>query len=264
MGIFKEIFNFVKRTKVDEEILENYLEIQILVDELNNSLNFLDAKFKNVSRTKEYRNYQYLRKIGRKVQEDFKDLYEVKKNKLIYKFEKTKEINEKVIIVEQQKRIVDLLKMLIKQFDKIKQIPFKELELTKFKEELNQVLFKQEELNKKREELFAYAKHIEEDILEFSEEILEDAYKNKMNHKLLLLSDGKKVLYSTKFNLIELRKLELLPLLVHTDIQKRSPVLFELHQDKTLKLYHYNLLYKGENIHLVPKEFSKEAEKLIA
>ncbi len=106
------------------------------------------------------------------------------------------------------------------------------------------------------------------------EDIIKDSDKNIKNNMYLKngIKNGNPIEFSNSFNNSKVSALDALPLVEFKfnglTITRRSVLYAPMHKDKSLNVFHYNLVFddhgKRRNIHVIPTKYKKEVNKLIA
>ncbi len=271
-------FKIFSNHKLDKTILEEYELIYLYIEEIEKDLLFF---YRN--RWVDYvRTIKENRKEINRAQATLKKIFnfilrlkqEYKKfspeSKKMYEFKETQDNVEKKNILEEVRKISKLLEFIqqeVKLAISVEQL--KNFSLLHLFKELNQLVVEeklyQDLINKDKKK-----------IMSLIASIYLDAMKNKQENSLLINGKTKKfeLVYSNSFSSNKLNILKLIPLLNLknkedktssldlSEFQDRNNLLFEFHKDSTLPVPHYNLLFKGENIHVIPKEESKHIQHL--
>ncbi len=261
MGLFK-IF---PKSHIDEEILEKYLEIQILISDIYEKFQeFLKyiykiGYYKNNHKDKKFYSILWVYDFFKKIREDFFDCYSVRKNKRFYDFNKSAAtFAEKKEIETELDILIRLLKKIEEYVDKLDKINIKNNDFRELEKDLK-------ELKKRNEYLKIIQKRDSERIKAIIRKIVRDAEENKRRGIWLLDQKNKrsKLLFSNNLSISELRVLDIVPLLPLIDLEHDLESIRGLHKDSTLPIYHYNIEINGKDIHVVPKNLNGKLKKYL-
>lgn len=258
-------FPFLSKKKVDDDILELYFEIELLTHEIDRELTqfvryqYLPYIQKLREKTNKQHSIEKVCWIFRQLKREFGDCFAVRENKKKYNFKYAKDIAEKERIITEQKKIKKILERIAFEIKELRNAPdIKEASLEEFVLELETVFMKQKRFTN-------MINSDKNDLIELMESIYIDSERNKKN--MVWLADqnnkSKALFFSCDLPMDKLRRLELLPLLNDKDVTLRSSFIFGLHKDKILPLYHYNLGYKGRNIHVLPSFYKNKLKSFI-
>ncbi len=262
---FKRLFGFKKPTNNIQEkafIIASHLEnINEYYSTFWNS--YLDYKKNNPKKIGGgLRAYEKIYQLYKIMKNDFRDFFsnlidketiseeEIDSPELFSKLKNTEDYLD---------LIIHILKALDEQLNNIRDYSWKNIDLREFENDLNEY-FKEREIFKE------LAEKDRDNLINLIEDIFNDAINNaKKNNWLVINNRGKDEhhYFSSKFTIGQIRKLELIPLINLFSLKKRNQWVMEIHKDNTLNVYHYNLEYKGINIHVIPLEHKKKIAKRI-
>jgi len=279
-------FNVFPKTKIDEDILELYLEIELYIDEIDIKIkNYLENTkeyFKNNEKNKNFYTILKIQSFFNKIKQDYSKSYTVRKNKNHYNFNKSSHArSEKLLIEEQLKMIKLFLEEILKDIEKlttnIKDNSFENSnhKIETITKKLNENYKQKEIMNKlekdikKQEENFhifdIIKKKDEHIIFEIINKIIQESIANEKNEVWLISQKNKekKLYFSQNLSINQIKYLELVPLLNIEELQKRSTIINQLHKDETLPLLHYNLIINEKNIHVIPKNYQNKLKNYL-
>ena len=253
---------FFSKNQIDEDILELYLDIELLIKEINSLLSvylkylFAANYYKSNPKNKAFYSIQKINYFMKKMKESYGYCYTLRSNKKHYNFQKNNKTKAK------KDRIVFFLKNIINILNDIYKI-VKQLDYVHFKNNDFSLLIKKVEFFVENEKLFEkLKKHDEHIITNIIDQIIFEANKNEEDGVWLISQKDKqtRLYFSNNLSLSYIKYLELVPLLELKKLEKRSLFINELHKDKTLPIYHYNLKINNKNIHVIPKNYKSRVE----
>ncbi len=252
-------FNIFSRSKIDQDILDLYLEIELLIDEIDKSLQeylsylFSLDYYKSNPKDKKFHSIWKVYVFFKKLKEDYAYCYTLRKNKKHYVFGKNaKSRAEKLEIEIELTKIKTLLSEICSMTENLRKTNIKSndfSELVKYVEnfvETERILKKIEE----KDEHLVYRIIVK---------IVEESETNAKENLWLLDQNDKKskLFFSLNLSISEIKYLDLIPLLELKGLEKRSLFISELHKDGALPVYHYNLEINGRNIHVIPRNYKE-------
>ncbi|MDD3175328.1 MAG: hypothetical protein PHU51_02530 [Candidatus Nanoarchaeia archaeon] len=271
-------FKIFSNHKLDGEILEQYQLIYLYVEEIEKDLllfyktRWVDYVKKLKENNKELnRDQATLKKIFHfilRLKQEYQNF--APNNKKLHEFRGTQDIADKKELLTNLENIFALLETIQHEVKlSISEEQLKNFSLLHLFKHVNDLIIR----DKIYQELIHNDK---EKVISLIETIYLDALKKKQEGSLLINGKTKKftLVYSDSFSSKKLNVLKLIPLLNLkykenndelpdlSELEERNNLLFEFHKDATLPVPHYNLLFKGENIHVVPKEESKHLAHL--
>ncbi len=251
--------------KIDTDILELYYEIELLVIAIDEVVSPYVlrvsslASYGDVSRTKEYYALLRMHSFFLVLKEEYEKCYSLRENQKKYNFRKTTErIAEKELMRVELKKIKQVLERIKESVDTLERSGIGGREFV--------ALSKSIDLLTKEESLFEKLTADDEiKVRSLIRRILYDAEKNKKKGIVLVsqFGDRSPILFSNTYSLVDVKYLGLVPVLRLKGLEKRSLFLNELHEDATLPVPHYNLLFEGKNVHVVPREYSSLLQPLL-
>lgn len=263
------------KNKIDEAILDLYLDIELSITEIKEKLeiyfkHLIDTQYyKSNSKNKKFYSIKKINYLFKEIEKDYAYAYTLRKDKKHYNFTKTtKALAEKQAIEEYLIEIKSFLNLIYKFVKDLSLINIKDNSF----EELNKLFEKKikniedtiEKEERTRHLFNVIKKNDEHIILKIIEKIIKDSETNKKN-KIWLIDQkkGNKVLFSQNLSIQEIKYLELVPLLQLKELDKRSLFINELHKDDTLPVFHYNLLINNKNIHVMPKNYKNKIKPFL-
>ncbi|MGV8141372.1 MAG: hypothetical protein ACP5NW_02945 [Candidatus Woesearchaeota archaeon] len=266
-------FNIFWKNRVDAEILDLYLEIELLTQEISkifdDYIHHLVASeyYKSNTKDKKFYSIQKINYFFRKLKEDFAYCYTLRKNQKHYNFHKSDVAEaEKMEIEIALKKILNLLNNIydsVRALDKSKIYSNDFSSLLKF---VDETIKKDEELEEDVRILKKIKQKDEPEIFNVINKIVAEADKNARN-KIYIISQKDKrtpLLFSQNLSIGEIKYLELVPLLELEGLEKRSLFINELHKDDTLPMFHYNLNIDGKNIHVIPRNYKERVKSFLS
>jgi len=257
-------FKVFSKNRIDEEILDLYLEIELLIIEIDNILNgylkiiFNSNYYKSNNKNKSFYSIQKINYFFKKLKEEYGYCYTLRKNKNHYQFHKNaKSRAEKIEIEVELKKILKLLTEIHSYCEK--------LDKTRIKENDFSVLIKYVEKTMKTEKILEKIKTEDENKVFHIISKIEEETKNNIRKGIYLISqlDGKELDFSQELSINDIKYLDLVPLLELKELKKRSLFINELHKDATLPVYHYNLEINGRNIHVIPRNYKERIKPFL-
>lgn len=257
------LFSFLTKKNLDERIAIKYLEIYEQIEKINENGKFdiFYRRFIDLMNHKEIRptkgTYSIIRmyKVLNEISRYYKDFYYSIERKNIKPTEYSNRTlkADKMSLMREQNELISLLKEINKEINKL--VSMKKID----KFSLEDAELKLIEFLQKDEYFRGFLRSQKELAHEVIEKIYQEAIRNSHEHLWLVPSkDGEKLYFSKNFKIGELKIIENLPLLNDPEINNRKTIINELHKDKTLNFYHYNVLYKGINIHVIPSQIYKQ------
>lgn len=253
----RKLFRLFSFNKVDEDILEYYFEIQNNIEEIDGIFNkiyqYHAKRYLHLQGySKEHYKIKEVYLFFAKIKSQYANCFDIASDNN-YDFTKAKKTREKIEIEKTLKNINHILEPIKKDVKNLleklenKEVFFKHAELANL---LNQI---EEDLTRFSTNTKIF-RELEEEEKRKLEELLDRIYKRSSKERYTIRDKKSRnpIFYYCEKKIHDLRLLELLPLLTHPDLEKRSELSNQLHKDATLPIYHYNILYKGRNIHVIP------------
>lgn len=268
-------FKIFSKRKVDEDLLLLYLDIEILIKEIKKQF---DNYFYLLTRTdfskthelnKQFYSIQKINVFIKRLYEEYGSIYTQRENKKTYDFYKSNNARaEKLEIEFQLKKIKEFLQNILTHVKMLDLSNFKKNDMTSLLKNIEQFLKGIEpDIDKVNNTFYLLNKIKEKDkhiVFEIINAILDESNTNRQKGIWLIDQESKeKKLFSQNLSIHHIKYLELVPILDMAKLEKRSLFINELHKDKTLPIYHYNLLINGENIHVVPKNYQERLKKYL-
>jgi hypothetical protein len=263
-------FKIFPDNRIDDEILELYYNIEILLKEdikaIQDYLQFMKTspRYQVSVKNKKYYAAEDIIIFLNQMNEDYGRCYSMRQYKTQYDFQTSyPKSKEKKQIREYLNKILKILIMISEQ---IKEIDKSNIEKNIFIEPLNKInelvinekLF--EKTNKENEEI----------ILNILSKIFEESEENEKNG-LWLTSNIRnginyRLRFSQKLSIEEIRYLELIPVLNTKELDKKSLIIKrvdnrqisinKMHKDRITPILHYNIRINNKNIHVFPKNYA--------
>ncbi len=263
--------------RVDDEILELYIDIETEIEKTDKILlryfkylretNYYKSNVKN-RRTHSIETVHFLLN---KLKGDYTNCYELRENRKHYNFNKSAQTRaDKMKIVDQLKTIKLFIENMYAEVSGLSQIDIKGNSSEEYLKNLGRQLEEIEEKAKKAEEvsriLNVIKKEDEHVVFSIINKIVAEAAENERNniHLIDQYTKTEKLLFSQNLTIKEIRYLEFVPILDLKGLEKRSLFINALHKDRTLDVFHYNLIINGKNIHVVPRGFKDKLEPFLS
>lgn len=263
-----KIFKSFPESKIDDDILELYFDIEVLISEIDENLS---AYLKHLYSTDYYKsnpkdkNFFCLQKINwlfKRLKEEFKSCYTIRENKKHFDFSKSRgRKKEKKDIVLTLNDILNLLRLIDEKIKSLEKTNIKGNDFSFLVSNIEKIcglLIKEDRVFKKITE------KDENKVYDIIDKIVKDAENNKRNNIWLASqTNNSKLLFSKSISMKDLRVLELVPILELKGLDKRSFFINEIHKDSVLPLFHYNININGKNIHVIPKELNVKLKNFL-
>lgn len=257
----RKLFRMFSFKKVDEDILDYYLEIQSNIEEIDEDFRkiyqYHAKKYLNLKGySKEHYKIKQIYMFFAKIKSQYGNSFDVA-SEYNYDFSKSEKTSEKIEIETVLRGINNILKSIKKEIRTLlknledRKVFVKNAELANLLDKLN---YDMKDFSN-RSQIFRDLEDQEKRKLEL---LLDRIYKRSAKERYIIKDkkSRKPIIYYCEKRIHDLRILELLPLIEHKDLEKRSQLANELHKDATLPIFHYNIIYKGRNIHVIP--FNKQ------
>lgn len=267
-------FNLFSRTKFDDEILDLYLDIELLIGEIDkifeDYLKYLYQSnyYKSNPKDKKFYSIQRIRYFFGKLKEEYAYCYTLREQKKRYNFRSNTARAEKSNILINLRKIKNILELIYSHIHLLDKTAISKNDFSELNKQMEAILKIDSEITNvdNTQRIFRSIKKSDESaIFEIIAKILSESEKNAKNGIWLLnQKDGKsKLFFSRNLSISEIKYLELVPLLELKGLEKRSLFINELHKDDTLPMFHYNFRIDGRNIHVVPKEYRERIERYL-
>ena len=264
------------RNRIDHNILDLYLEIELLIIDIDEKLldyfRYLISSgyYKSKGKDKSYHSIRKIDFLFKKIKADYAFCYTIRKDKKHYNFGKNMQARaEKLEIESALKEIKFFLEKIESHVKRLSLIKLKSNNLEEASKDIERQLHVIEQDVKKgirKEHIFRKIKETDEHtVFDIINKIVHESRINR-NKGLWLISqkDKKtKLLFSCTLPISKVKYLELVPVLELQGLKKRSLYINELHKDAVLPVYHYNLDIHGDNIHVIPSNYKKKVEQYL-
>lgn len=270
MGWFKTF----ARSKFDDEILELYGDIELLIFEIDEQLtSYLEYVFQTakdyaknnpnkpniIKKNKKYYSIHKVNFFMKKIKEDFAYCHTIRHNKKKYNFNKSDNARkEKEEILFELTKVKVILEKIYEEIESLDRIHINNNDLSSLVNYLEEAI-KVDNILKSIQESDKHK------VFKIIEKIIDEAEKNKRKNLWLISQQDKKskLFFSQNLKISEIKMLELIPLIELEGLEKRSLFVNELHKDNSLPIFHYNLEIGARNIHVIPRGLKNKIKPFI-
>ncbi len=256
--------NIFPKKYVNETILDLYLDIEIHIAEietqLTDYLSYVYAYFQKDKHnsSKEYYSIYRTNEFFKSIKQDYAFCYTIRKNYNHYNFNKNASARAKKIEIETiLQQILTILKNIHTHIAKLDKTQIKSNDMSQLLAILEDYV---REVKLKQYKFIKIKKEDEKKVIDLVNMVEIDAKSNMQNNIWLIdqKNNTNKLHFSCNHSLQDLKYLELIPFLELSNINKRSLLTNDLHKDKVLPVYHYNLIVNGKNIHIIPRTYKNK------